>query len=312
MPDVKALAWSLKPTFASDRDVWAWGTEPPTDQNVNPGWGRPASAPPRRAPDGTELRPTALFYSGDQGETSTVIYSPEPFVVPLSTLQEMAGEPNAKFSSSRSGDQRRFITQVDDNRAYAWVSERTWYHVGDNSKRLMLTTRAELARTDANDEWIVTEVIHQPDVALHHVSTAADGRTYAILHDGDGEWLVKLDTETGEWSERQKTPSLLPDWLAQDDTSVRYFWNNGDYQVISKWGYTRVPRLLIPFSAERAEINTDAHFYTHDGGRSWRQLAIPDYLGVMGLALHGSKLYWSQGNWYRNDEPRQWEYDLAK
>ena len=92
----------------------------------------------------------------------------------------------------------------------------------------------------------------------------------------------------------------------------RYFWNNGDYQVVSLDGYNHVPRILLPFGRKRALISTDAHFYTRNGGRTWHQLAIPGYLGVMGLSPHGSKVYWSKGNWYRNNEPHQWEYDLAK
>lgn len=312
MPDVQDLAWNVRPTFGSELDVWAWGAEPPAEDDAKSAWGRPAPTPPRRAADGTEHRATALFYSANQGKTSTVIYSPEPLVVPMSYLQDTVGEPEAKFSNSRYLDQKRFVVQVDDRRAYVWVSERTWYHVGEKSERLMLTTRADLSRTEPDHEWTVTRVIRQPDMAIHHLSTSLDGQTYAIMHDADGEWLVHLDTLNGEWVERQKTPSLLPGWLAQDGMSTRYFWNNGDYQVVSQWGYTYVPRFLIPFSQERAEINTDAHFYTHDGGRNWKQLAIPGYLGVMGLSPHGSKLYWSKGNWYTNDEPRQWEYDLAK
>ena len=105
---------------------------------------------------------------------------------------------------------------------------------------------------------------------------------------------------------------MLPGWLAEDQTATRYFWSNGDYQVVSLWGKTVLPRWLMPFSEERAEIDTDAHFYTRDGGRRWHQLAIPGYLGVMGLSAYGSTLYWSKGNWYSNDEPQQWEYDLSK
>lgn len=312
MPSVNSLAWGLKPIFTSDDDIWAWGKEPPGEDDATSFWRQPAKIPTRRAADGTEHRPTALHYSSDQGKTSTVIYSPEPLVAPSSYLQELVGEPTARFSSSRSVDQRRFIAQVDDHRAYAWVSESTWYHVGERSERLMLTTRAELVRPEPDGEWSVTRVTREPGVVLAHLSTSLDGQTYAVLRDNDGEWLVALDSDNGEWTERQRTPSLLPGWLVGDDTSVRYFWSNGDYQVISKWGYVHVPRIFMPFSRESAEINVDAHYYTRDGGRSWNQLAIPGYLGVMGLSRQGSKVYWSKGNWYSNDESQQWEYDLAK
>lgn len=312
MPEVQHLAWSVKPTFSSDQDIWAWGKEPPSEDAPQSSWQRREAIPSRHAVDGTELKPTALFYSMDQGKTSTVIYSPEPLIAPVAYLREIAGEPNADFSRRRDMDQERFVVQLSDEHAYAWVSEFMWYYVGEDSHRLVLTTRAELSRPGPDDEWQITHITRQPDVRIQHLTTSIDGRTYAILQDEEGEWLARLDTQNGEWIERQRTPSVLPGWLAEDRTSTRYFWSNGDYQVVSQWGRTVVSRLLIPFSEEPAEINTDAHFYTRDGGRNWHQLAIPGYLGVMGLSPRGSKVYWTKGNWYSNDEPLQWHYDLAK
>lgn len=312
MTEVDRLAWSIKPTFSSDQHVWAWGKEPPSEDEPAGIWGRPEPAPTRRDANGNETRPTALFYSSDQGQTSTVVYSPEPLIAPVSYLREMTGQPNGDFSSRRDMDQERFVVQVNDTRAYVWASEFMWYSVGNAQHRTMLMTRAELSRPDPSGEWQITKVTRHPELRVEHLSTSHDGRTYAILQDKDGEWLAKLDTQTGEWIERQKTPSLLPGWLAENRTSARYFWNNGDYQVVSEWGDTVVSRLIIPFSKDRAEIDTDAHFYTRDGGRTWHQLAIPGYLGVMGLSPTGSKLYWSKGDWYENDEPLQWQYDLAQ
>jgi len=253
-----------------------------------------------------------LFYSNDQGATATVVYAPEPLIAPASYLRELTGQPTADFSNRRDMDQERFVVQIDDTHAYAWASEFMWYSVGEDSHRLMLTTRAELTRSTPQGEWQITTIKRQPDVRVAHLSTSLDGRTYAILQDREGEWLAKLDTKTGEWVERQRTPALLPAWMAENRTTARYFWSNGDYQVVSEWGDTVVSRLLIPFMKARAEIKTDAHFYTRDGGRTWHQLAIPGYLGVMGLSPRGSKVYWSKGNAYSDDEALQWEYDLAK
>ena len=227
-------------------------------------------------------------------------------------LSDMTGEPNAKFSSGLEMNLQRFVVQVDNRRAYAWVSERTWYYLGEEGHRFLINSRAELTRSSPDSQWEVKRVVRQPNTSIAHLHTSADGRSFAIMHDNEGEWLVRLDPESGEWVDRQPTPSILPSWLATDNTSTRYFWSNGDYQVISQWGRTIVPRLLIPFSDEAADIDTDAHFYTRDGGRNWRQLAIPGYLGVMGLSPRGSHLYWTKGNWFSNDEPLQWQYDLAK
>ncbi|NYT63347.1 hypothetical protein H0A66_13590 [Alcaligenaceae bacterium] len=85
MAEIQQIAWSVKPTFASEQDVWAWGKEP---------LGEDEPVTSRRAADGTELKPSSLFYSADQGETSGVIYGPEPLIVPDSYLREMAGEGN--------------------------------------------------------------------------------------------------------------------------------------------------------------------------------------------------------------------------
>lgn len=293
MSEADQLAWNVKPTFTSDNDVWAWGKEPPSE-------------------DSDEPQRTALFYSMDQGKTSTAVYSPQPLSAPESYLRELTGEPEADFSSRRDMDQERFVVQLDDTHAYAWVSEFMWYRVGEDQRRLNITTQAVLSRPDTGHPWQITKVSRLPDLRVEHLSTSLDGRTYAVIEDKDGAWLAKLDTRNGEWIERHRTPALLPGWLAQDRTSTRYFWSNGDYQVVSQWGDTVVSRALLPFLKESAEIRTDAHFYTRNGGRSWRQLAIPGYLGVMGLSPRGSKLYWNGGNWYSNDEALQWQYDLAK
>lgn len=176
----------------------------------------------------------------------------------------------------------------------------------------MITSRIELAREEAGAEWRVENITRSKAQWLKHLSTSGDGQTYGIVQDEQGEWLARLDPDTGEWSQRQPTPELFPAWLAEDQTSVRYFWSNGKYQVISKWGDTVLPRVLLPFAKDRIELDTDAHFFTRDGGRNWHQLAIPGYLGVMGLSSHGSQLFWTKGNWYTNDEPLVWQYDLTR
>ncbi|MYZ41680.1 hypothetical protein [Schauerella aestuarii] len=346
MSNVESLAWDVKPTFTSERNVWAWGNEPPSEEDESAGaWGADESDDSSESAESagsaksvesaesstsldsstssdsssaslsngeTARIPTALFFSDDQGATANVVYGPEPLIAPASYLKKLTGQPTADFSNRRDMDQERFVVQIDDTHAYAWASEFMWYRVGEDSHRLMLTTRAELSRSTPQGEWQITTITRQPDVRVAHLSTSLDGRTYAVLQDRDGEWLAKLDPQTGEWIERQRTPALLPAWMAENRTTARYFWSNGDYQVVSEWGDTVVSRLLIPFMKERAEIQTDAHFYTRDGGRTWHQLAIPGYLGMMGLSPRSSKVYWSKGNAYSDDEALQWEYDLAK
>ncbi|WP_186332239.1 hypothetical protein [Bordetella genomosp. 13] len=311
LSEVDTFASNLAPTFASDQDVWAWGGEP-TGEAAETVWGRPEPVTPRHAADGREIKPTGLFHSPDQGRTSRVVYSPEPLIAPNAYLRELVGDSMATFPNRRDMDQDRYVVQTSGERAYAWASEVIWHDAGKGSRRLTLTTRAELSRLGPEGEWQVTKVTRQAGTRIVQLSTSLDGRTYAVQEDEDGKWLVRLDTATGKWVERQRMPSLLPRWLAQDRTLARYFWSNGQYQVVSLWGDTVLPRWLAPFTKDRAEIDTDAHFYTRDGGRTWRQLAIPGYLGVMGLSPHDGKLYWNRGNWYSNDEPVQWEYDLAK
>jgi len=212
-----------------------------------------------------------------------------------------------------STDTKRFVAQVSDQRAFAWVGQSVWHHQEDGtSTHLTFTTRADLARPDPQAPWQITQVVRQPHSSLRHVRTSKDGQTYAVLGNEQGQWLVRLDTQTGEWIDQRAMPTLLPGWLVDQRMSVRYFWSNGPYQVISLWGDIEVPRLLFPFGEEPASITTDAHFYTDNGGTSWHQLAIPDYLGVMGLAEKGPDLFWTKGNWFENDEPYVWRYDLAQ
>lgn len=309
------LGWNLRPTFSSERSVWAWGAEP-HDGSAYPSPWAPGGGPASLLDDdGTERFATALFHSADQGATTARVYSPEPLVAPAGYIQAQIGADGGSAGIHTRGemDRERFVVQIDDTRAYAWVSEAMWYEKpGQRQQRLTITSRAVLTRPDADSGWRVADVSRRSGLRITHLVTSADGRTYATLIDGEQEWLAKLDKDTGEWIERRETPSVLPRWLAGDGMETRYFQSNGDYQVVSLWGDVILPRWIFPFVKEPAEISVDAHYYTRDGGRTWHQLAIPGYLGVMGLSPRGSRLYWSQGNWYSNDEPVQRHYDLAE
>ena len=314
MADAGSNSWNLKPVFASEQEVWAWGKAPENADTFASLWGTPEPAPTRTAADGTQLVQTSLFHSSDQGKTTTRIYSPEPFIAPEAYLRTLVGAQKdlADFSNRDNSDANRYIVPVDAHRAYVWISEDMGYRVDGNYYPLSVTTRATLTRANEHDDWQVSTLTREQGWTLTHVVTSADGRTYAMLRTQGSEWLTRLDTDTGEWVERHKVPSLLPGWLARNRMNTRYFQNNGDYQVISLWGDMIIPRILLPVETDQAEITTNAHFYTHDGGKTWHQLAIPGYLGVMGLSPHGSTLYWSKGNWFRNKEPSQWEYDLSR
>ena len=308
MADVMQRGSSLRPVFVSDQEAWLWGSDP---QRRPAAWpSGPATAAPADIP---EQHPTALVYSPDAGLTSQRIHSPQALLASDEELQAMIGIREGDGFRRSSGDTERHVVQVDDTRAYAWVSESMWYwNAQDESWPIMLTTRVELVRPDSHAPWQVAQVQREPGTFLAHVKTSADGRSHAVLSNDEGQWLVQLDPSTGAWIGHQPMPRLLPEWLASSRMGVRYFWSNGAHQVISLWGDIILPRALFPFLEEPAEINTDAHFHTRDGGRTWQQLAIPGYLGVMGLARHDSEMFWTKGDWYSNDEPYVWRYDLAE
>ena len=313
MAEVNSNGWDVKPVFVNEQEVWAWGDTPNSDTDILDMW-EDAETPTKQASDGAQLTQTGLFYSPDQGKTAIPIYSSEPLFAPESWLHAhlKPQHAQAEFANQSDNDANRFIVQVDNQRAYAWLSESRSYEVGEEYHRLQVTTRATLTRDNRHSEWQVTQITRQSGEYLAHVITSADGRSDAILQTDDGEWLVRLNKENGQWIERHKIPTLLPDWLVENNMNTRYFQSNGDYQVVSLWGDITVPRILMPFSKDAAALSVSPHFYTHDGGKSWHQLAIPGYLGVMGLSPHGGKLYWSKGNWYNNQEKSLWEYDLAK
>lgn len=245
--------------------------------------------------------------------TSFRIHSPQALEVSDEEFRSLTGMPEGGTVQRSSGDKERFVVQVDGNRAYAWVSESVWsWNEDDESQRLALTSRTELMRSSAHEPWRVVQIERRPGIFLAHLATSADRRTHAVLANEAGEWLVRLDPDTGDWIAHQPLPKLLPSWLADSRMRVRYFWSNGAHQVVSLWGDVVVPRLLFPFSEEPASITTDAHFHTSDSGRTWHQLAIPGYLGVMGLAHHEAEMFWTKGNWYTNDEPYVWRYGLAE
>lgn len=317
MAGAGSLAWALKPVFYSDQEIWAWGSEAADqdEQEEQSGQGAPAPATEQGAP----LKPTALFFSNDQGLTAKPVLSATPLLASEAELRQLAAAPDAEFSGRRDMDQTRYVVQVSPDRAYAWVSERMWYEVDADRLPFAITTKADLVRV--NQTWQVSKLERKAGRNLTQLETAANGLTHAIEEvveeKGPGKWevrqsLVRLDPASGNWTEAQALPSLLPSWLARDNMSVRYFWSNGQIQVISLWGDVVLPRLLAPLLPHPLNITTDAHFYTVNGGRNWHQLAIPGYLGVMGLSPKGSKLYWSQGNSYRNEEALLLQYDLAK
>lgn len=304
MADTTQMGSELKPYFYSDTQVWNWL---PDRSDATP---RHTGADAQTSP----LQPTSLFFSSNAGASSAPILSPKSLRVSDAEFLSLNGVALQGQVRRYSHDSERYVVQVNDTLAYAWESESSWVHGApeNDSQRVTLTTRLTLQRTDPASPWEVSKLDRLPGVFVAHLRTAANQRTHAVLHNDAGPWLVELDRETGEWKGPQPLPRLLPDSLVANDLSARYFWSNGDYQVVSLWGYVHIPRLLFPFTEEPAAITTDAHFYTQDNGRSWHQLAIPDYLGVMGLAHHDSQLFWTKGNWYSNEEPYVWSYDLAQ
>lgn len=310
MTEATSLGASLKPIFASDQDIWVWGDAP---DRYSPMLGT-GTGTGHSSRNGEENRqPTRLFYSSDTGQTADHIYSREALEASDELLLSLTDENNPDSLQRFPHDTKRFVVQIDDVRAYAWLADLAWYHYDDGgATRLTMTTRAELVRSDPNEPWTITQITRIPHMYLDHVTTSADNQTHAILRNKEGEWLVRLDTQSGEWVSARATPTLLPEWLVGNRMNVRYFWSNGDYQVISLWGDMVVPRILFPFTEKPASITTNGHFYTDDGGRTWHQLAIPGYLGVLGLANHDAELFWSKGNWYSNQEPYVWRYDLSK
>lgn len=307
MAEATSSGASLRPTFASDRDVWVWGDAP---DRYAPAPRDSVAAAQRDERTGL---PTNLFYSSDAGQTSVRLYSPEALEASDEHLLAIVNGTHSRSLQRFDHDTKRFVVQVDDVRAYAWVVDLAWYrNESGEASQLAMTSRADLARPDPHAPWEIMKVSRQPGARLDHVTTSADRQTHAVLVNEQGQWLTRLDAETGEWIDRRPLPSLLPEWLVGNGLGVRYFWSNGDYQVISLWGDIEVPRIMFPFTKSPASMTTDAHFYTDDGGRSWHQLAIPGYLGVLGLATHDAELFWSKGNWYTNDEPYVWRYDLAR
>ena len=304
MADAARSGSQLRPIFASDQDVWLWGEDANRDASLL--WG--AAEAEAEAEAGQEA--TSLFHSPDGGLTSSRLFSPEPLEATTDDLLSITGLSTPDTLQRASHDAKRFVVQLDDTRAFAWVGESMWYRSEDDqAKRLMVTSRAALVRRGPEEPWQVSEVRRTPGGLLKHVVTAG-GQTHGVLVEDQGEWLVRLDAVSGEWTDRQPLPRLLPGWLAGNGMGARYFWSNGDYQVVSLWGNLVVPRIVFPFTEEPAVFTTDAHFYTRDGGRSWSQLAIPGYLGVMGLAGHGREVFWTKGDWYWNEEPYVWSYSL--
>ena len=84
----------------------------------------------------------------------------------------------------------------------------------------------------------------------------------------------------------------LPSWVGIRENLVQQKGNCSECDVRSRGPQ----KLIYPWSS--ASISADAVYYTLDLGRSWKQLKVPGYLGVLGVNSNSDELYWSTGNWY--------------
>lgn len=286
--------------FYNDNEVWAWGLE---QDNLSGGW-------PRREEDGLYI--SNLGYSRDQGVTSTLISSDQPFNVTQEWLASQLPEGAGEFRKAPLLDQR-FVVQTSDHSAYAWLSQSFNYRLKGEDGLVDVTSTVVMERADRKEAWQVTGVNRQTGLRTRHVKAGGNGEAHAILrHEGESWQLARLDPQTGEWVERQALPNLIPDWLFDTHTSVSNFWSNGRYQVVNLHESHDVAS-LVPGYDHDASFYTTSHFYTDDGGASWHQLAIPgERDAVLGMEARGNRLFWSKGDWFKVKEPYLWSYNLAE
>ncbi|WP_338523544.1 hypothetical protein NUH87_28025 [Pseudomonas batumici] len=297
-PKANQLAWALKPYFHGPDDVWAWGTPSGTDNES--GEDKPGAIS------------TGVFYSADRGASSTEIFAPESLLVPAEYAQGKRPEITEwRTDLGTYGETQTYVTQLDDQRAFIWVSQRFWGRNPDadsGSLAFNITTRAQLLRKAG--QWQVGAVQREEGLFIDQLVENGAGRVMGLIDQGDhGQDVVaEFDTAKLAWKPMGELPSVFAPLASESQLRERNFWVGQNSLLINTSSEHRPPRWLYWWSDAR--ISADGVFYSKDWGRSWQRLAIDGYLGILGFQGAQDRVIWAKGNWYNSNDGGVYSYGL--
>ncbi|UUQ67295.1 hypothetical protein NLK61_11885 [Pseudomonas fuscovaginae UPB0736] len=291
------VAWNLKPYFHGENDVWAWSSPSASSSEDE--------APP-------EAISTGVFYSADGGATNSEIFASESLLVSLAYAQGKRPDITQWHSdSSDNGEVRTHVTQLDAQHAFIWVSQRFWGSdpsVDGHNLAVSVTTRVRLKR-DAG-QWQVESVQRDDGLFIDAMVDNGSGRVMGLIDQGDqGQDRVgELDTAKLSWHVVGELPSVFGQLGSHTQLREEHFWMGQNSLLINTSSNHHPPRWLYWWS--KATISADGVFYSTDWGRSWQQLAVDGYLGILGFQPAQDRVFWAKGNWYNSNDLGIYSYGL--
>ncbi|MEC5384229.1 hypothetical protein VVD49_00770 [Uliginosibacterium sp. H3] len=178
------------------------------------------------------------------------------------------------------------------------------------SRSVNVTSFAPLSLVQGR--WQVGKVQRAYGMAIDSVSVSAKGEVFAVAAANKGDdtelKLVLLEQDKLAWQERSTLPGsfgVLTSWVG-----LRDFIVGKNAIVVNTSSEHEVPRLLYPWGRNKASISGNGVFYSVDGGKSWKRLAMNGYLGLLGLDSRNDRVMWSKGSWYESRDANVYSYGL--
>ncbi|MCL2523993.1 MAG: hypothetical protein FWF20_01300 [Betaproteobacteria bacterium] len=268
----RSKAYFLEPYFYNNNEVWAWGGYEDFER---------------------------IFYSPDQGEHTEAIELSKKLYADM--------RPRGDYTNTI----KAHVVQLDAQQAKVWVSDRYW----DGRNWEAITREGQLTRKEGR--WELGEVRTHQGLFIYQLISNGKGRIIAAVSQGnifDAE-LAELLVGDHSWKRLSTLPN--PFWPFPADSSIRSnqehnFFASDDVILATIDSDHKVPRWLYPWGRYPANISADAVYFSKNNGRTWTKLAIPGYLGVLGFNAGKKQVYWNKGNWYENDDPNIYSYDLSR
>jgi hypothetical protein len=291
-PQAEDTGWNLKPSFFGTA-MWVW-----SDHSNDPSL--------------TTAGDTGvLYHSPDLGEHVEAIDTPAALAV---TRGYAISRQPADSAAAELGyrDTRRFVVQTAPDRVFVWISQRfPYYRPEGRYVEGAVTTTASVELHLQNGHWRAGALRRDDGLFIEEVQQSSDGHIYAVFDAGDtpAQRVAEFDPANRSWHINGSLPNpFLP---LPSERRIRDFLVGRKALVVSIMADFEAPVWLNPWREEPARVSADAAYYSTDGGRSWKKLDLPGYLGIMGIDPANDRLFGAHGNWYESSDQTVRSFRLA-
>lgn len=244
---------------------------------------------------------SGLLYSPDGGTTIESVMASEPLLVSLNEIRQSLGaEIQWDDKNGDLGETTQHVTQFGAKEAALWNSQSFRYAKdGLNfSHSVRITSYAPLRRE--NGTWQMGKAQRWDGFVIKSLVDNRAGRTVALVEEADGLKVALLNRSTLKWEVQGALPTAFG--ILPSDSGLRAWHVSREAIVVNIWSSHKVPRWLYPWGRNAANISADSVFYSTDWGRSWTQLSIDGYLGVLGMDGERNRVVWAKGNWHSSND----------